>query len=436
MPKTRKTTFLIIFTTVSILLSAAVLENCAFLYLKITDAPDSRMLVEHFPAQFRLATETIRNVFPSLAPMQRTGKFLGFDFDPVLGFRQMEAIEEYGSLTKDQSQTVILTFGGSTTVKNNWPRHLIAAAQERGVKNSLYVINAGLWGYMNFNEKILFTSWLLPNLKERGITPDLVLTLDGVNDIWYRILSYFEYRNEKTDTWYSQYHGFHQHHDTDMQKLGTIPGAFKQLLANTANSCYALFLRCLPYSMKVLHTLAKKNIDQHPVYRDDTANTLKVYTIPAPAASRIITAFRTSLVDFYATAHVRGITFVSYLQPVSLKPYYTGTVPENFYYPGVDYMGENLYQANRFFTRLALHGIVRTHGLFSAADDMYQRLQKDYPGSFTSLISLFQGTGRMEELFKKDAIHYAPKGSKIIAAAIVDDLMKKGFLSSVQQATP
>jgi lysophospholipase L1-like esterase len=420
----------IIFWALIIMLPFVAIEILSFLSLSTFMRTKDDILIKNFPAQLNMKGDEIRKEFPTLAPRQRAGQFLGFEFDPAMGFSGLDALEWYGDKDNDLADKfIIVTFGGSTTVQENWPKYLIEYAKQSGVKDDIVVLNAGLWGYMTFNEKIYFSSWIIPMLTSMGAKPDLVLTMDGVNDIWYRILGYLEYKNMNAPKWFNQYHGYHQHHDSDMRIIRTISGSTKQLFANISKEVFQTSIRIMPYTMKVVQNIIKKKIENSDNIVVDNDNEPDTIKLDSPIEDRIIDGYNNSLLDFYAAADARDIQFVAYLQPILLKQYYPYEIPPSFHYPNINYMGKSLYRTNRHFSRLACNNIIQTDSLYKKTEHMYSRLNEKHSGHFKNIIDIFKKENCREEVFKGDAIHYSKTGSKVIARNIIEDLINKRILT-------
>lgn len=420
----------IIFWALIIMLPFVAIEILSFLSLSTFMRTKDDILIKNFPAQLNMKGDEIRKEFPTLAPRQRAGQFLGFEFDPAMGFSGLDALEWYGDKDNDLADKfIIVTFGGSTTVQENWPKYLIEYAKQSGVKDDIVVLNAGLWGYMTFNEKIYFSSWIMPMLTSMGAKPDLVLTMDGVNDIWYRILGYLEYKNMHAPKWFNQYHGYHQHHDSDMRIIRTVSGSAKQLFANISKEVFQTSIRIMPYTMKVVQNIIKKKIENSDSIVVDNDNEPDSIKLDSSIEDKIIDGYNNSLLDFYAAADVRDIQFVAYLQPILLKQYYPYKIPPSFHYPDINYMGKSLYRTNRHFSRLVCNNIIQTDSLYKKAELMYSRLNEKRSGHFKNIIDIFKKENCREEVFKGDAIHYSKTGSKVIARNIIEDLINKRILT-------
>lgn len=425
----------ILFSAITILLSIVMIELLMFFLLlsSIIKTPTSSILVKKFPAQIRMNYDEISKEFPTVSPIPTAGQFLGFDFDSAMGYRQLDALEWYGDSNNIENKTVVVTFGGSTTVKDNWPKYLRKYAEVENVKEDIVVLNAGLWGYMTFNEKIYFTSWILPMLEDKGIKPDIVLTMDGANDIWYRILAYTASKNEQQTIWNPQYHAYHQQHDIDMKKIRTVNGIMLQLLSNFAKIIYSTSIRILPYTLKVIEGFIRSSVENPIKYTTSDRAAPLVKKLPKDVENKIVGAFEYTLTDFLGSASIRDIQFVAYLQPVVLAKYYPYSMTKNHFYQGINYMGISLSRTNSMFTPLYCDYVVQTDEMYHQSDILYKRLNEQYPGHFKSMIDIFKDINKPEELFSKDAIHYNSLGKEIIAHAVIKDLIAKKILTVYSQ---
>ena len=164
------------------------------------------LLFEKFPAQLRLSTRDLLLMYrPMYKFSEQLGHFYEVDFDPAMGFRNDSlSVDWYGGDPKAPAgKFVIVALGGSTTYGDNWPTYLTKYAKEENVEQDLLVLNAGHPGFMTFQQKIYFSSWILPKLEKQNIKPNLVLTMDGVNDVHFRVESYTEYKKNGLPVWLS-----------------------------------------------------------------------------------------------------------------------------------------------------------------------------------------------------------------------------------------
>ncbi|MBF0118035.1 MAG: hypothetical protein HQK79_04315 [Desulfobacterales bacterium] len=390
-------------------------------------------LTEHFPAQLRLSWDDIRKQFPRSLPLMAAGKYMTYQYDPAMGFRLDDMFEWYGDRYNPNS-FLIVTLGGSTTVKDNWPAYLIKYAKMQGVEQSLVVLNAGLWGYMTFNEKIYLSSWILPMLNELNLKPNIVLSLDGVNDIWTRIMSYFEKENQNAPIWFSHYHDYHQHLDTDLRKLNTISHSSAQVLSVLARNLYDKYIYYIapifPYTTMSMIKAFRMFIQQAPSKETiKEISSKNIFSLKEEIEEKIVQAFQSNLLDLFGEVHIRGIQFVAYLQPVLLEKYYPYPVPDTFYYPNFNFEAMNLYRENRLFTRLTGNFVVKTEKIYDKSDMMYNQFNDLYPGHFKSLANIFKDNPAVDTLYSKDAVHYAQIGKELIAKTIINDLIEKNILT-------
>ncbi|MBF0179316.1 MAG: SGNH/GDSL hydrolase family protein [Magnetococcales bacterium] len=396
-------------------------------------------LMDRFPAQLRMSAEEIRKEFPRSLPMQRTGGYLTFPFDPVLGFRVTDNLEWYGGDANDtHNKFFIVTFGGSTTVGDNWPKYLKKYAQKEKIAQELVVLNAGHMGYTTFNEYIYLTDWILPMLERIGAKrPDLVLTLDGANDVWTRIFSYQEYRSQQAQIWYSHYHGYHQHLDTDLRKLNEPATQLRQLGAVLAMQLYDFSVNQLalviPYSLKTFLSLMRKQL-QPPPSLDDIRKLgeTNIVVLDEKMQDTLVKSFRDSLLDFHGVTAIRKIRFAAYLQPVLLDKYYPHDASPHLYYPNINFFSMNLYRVARQFTRLGGPYVVKTEPLYAKIEQMYQTLADEYQGAFVNITGVLHDLPDVAQVYNKDAIHYEIQAKERIAHAIIQDVSRKGILSSRQ----
>ena len=363
------------------------METSSFFLLKtllkqdITiDYYDSDRLLSNFPAQLRMSNDDIRKIFPRALPFSRIGNYLSFSFEPVLGFKADNNIEWYGAKDLEglNGKFLIVTFGGSTTVLDNWPKYLINCAEKEGVKQDIAVFNAGHWGYMSFNEKIYFTTYILPFLKKHNLKPDLVLSLDGVNDTWARIMGYFESRNNNSNIWYSQYHGYHQQLYSDINNLHKFSTLIEQLFSTGSRALYTFaihyFTPIFPYTMKtVLQTM--RMFLQRPA---SGMKKKKEVVLAGDVEDLMADGFKSCLLDFMGSAMVRDIEFVSYLQPVLLKRYYPHNVSESHTYPNFNYFGVNFASENRHWNRFNEGSIISTERLYEKYEKVFSDLAESY----------------------------------------------------------
>ncbi|MBX3176532.1 MAG: SGNH/GDSL hydrolase family protein [Candidatus Hydrogenedentes bacterium] len=96
-----------------------------------------------------------------------------------LGLRHLPGFVIYGEADNEHALTVV-ALGGSTTdplVEENWPRMLANQFAAAGIPARVY--NGGVAGYSSSQELLKLLRDVLP------LDPDLVISLNGVNDIGY-----------------------------------------------------------------------------------------------------------------------------------------------------------------------------------------------------------------------------------------------------------
>ena len=138
----------------------------------------------------------------------------------------------------------------------------------------------------------------------------------------------------------------------------------------------------------------------------------------------------TELIDFLGSCEVRGIRYISYLQPVILKDYYPLKLREGREFPTIEHIcryGFYLnFQENPF--GMGEDFILPSKHIFDEANRMYADLNKKYPGHFESLTKIFLNVEN--DVYIDDGIHYNKEGNKMIAGTVMQDLIDKGIFKS------
>jgi len=363
-----------IFTAIVIFFFYCIIELFSYFVLNnITTIQEkewgkAEQLTKKFPAQLRMSKSELFAEFSDLSLIQRTGQFLSFEFDPLLGYRKLDFQRWYGGDKSDiHDKFVIVCFGGSTTQLDNWPKYLNKYAQQAGVTEDILVLNAGVAGYNTISEMLYFSRWILPWFTKQNKKPDLILTLDGVNDIWYRIFSYLFVQRKNIPIWYTDYHGSHQKHDFDMQNMRNLSSSFKQFAANLLHETRYIAIRIAPYSMRLLEYGARffmrKKANSSKVVIPPTEN------LPIEIEQQIVESYQNSLTDFFAIANQRNIDFVAYLQPVVLPKYYPHPIPDNYPFKGIDHMGAKEYSSIGGITDLVSNRTISTASMYEQIKD-------------------------------------------------------------------
>lgn len=274
------------FTILLITIVGLEITSCLVLLVGIVPSSDaSRLLLAKFPAQARLSGDVLHGVLSKASYQFGTDRhFYNFDFDPVLGYRQLSYLKwhtvakesenfqigsaaawwnELGGAAK--GKFLIVALGGSTTASSqtgNWPRHLPALLARARPDLETIVLNAGHNGFSTFQEKIFLSTWVLPFLEGQGLRPDLVLTLDGVNDVHFGIAGYLAFKQGGLPYWYSHYNGFHQVLERNIKTLDTVGGSLSNVVQVVGLSRWALGLasvaeRVIPYTVEVFNGMRR-----------------------------------------------------------------------------------------------------------------------------------------------------------------------------------
>jgi hypothetical protein len=413
-------------------------------------------------------------------------------------------------LDEPNADFFICCLGGSTTAgRENWPNYLQKYAQKANVKEKIGVVNAGIPGYMSFNQQIFLTSWVMGKF---GYRCDAVASLDGVNDIHFRIAAYTESLKYGTE-WIPAYHGFQQKLLYDVGHLMTSRGAQEHFSAyilspilykvskvfpytvhlllrakkilNRSKRKQGAFELDVPYSPKqiitftpapqperfelskqTLNNLRNEGLPKHtskllkplkykefvgedefleaiegqiesqqlatyqqlilkhakkpqPPVRTKVISVEGEKIIPEEVEDQIIRAYSSSLLDLAAICQIRGIPFVSYLQPVHLQRYY------NHAYP---YANAANYIPTMISWQLGGNYKIDVQSLYVKTEHLYENLQKEYPQHFSNFIFLFKEKGQLQ--LYKDPVHYTTAGSEMIAESLIKDLIRRGILTT------
>jgi hypothetical protein len=262
---------------------------------------EKKILNKTFPIHIRGSSRDFSFLFPNLLLSDKNLHFCTFDFDPVLGFIDLSMPEFYyanqinpmkplknmffdplekgtgldptsisifsqywNTLPKDE-RFLILAFGGSTTRRHNWPIFLSYVVQMKLPYKKIVVLNAGHDGFSSFNEKIFFTHWILPVLEANKIRPNLVISLDGVNDIGFGMAGYMYSKKTNAPYWYKNYHGYHQRLTDEVKKIHNGRLGFF-LDQHTKFFVGRIITRIFPYTLKNFILSA-----QQPILQKSTA---------------------------------------------------------------------------------------------------------------------------------------------------------------------
>lgn len=437
------------------------------------------LALRKFPPQFRMTNADILTAHQvaTNAGSDPTlwQSVMGFQYEPVLGFIDVSGTgwvsthpgQKYSRFDRDrasitdkngavleafrdyaQKKFVIVTLGGSTTFgEKSWPSKLQEYTKAQGLSPEVAILNFAVPGYETFNSKVLLTSHILPALEERGITPNLILTLDGPNDFNYGFSSYLHYKKTNAANWFSNYHGWQQEHASHVEKLendlstsihqvgrlfGTSPMGKGLIIALYRLMPYTAWVasRAMSYSSEKraaaplprtpidpLRTILSFKVD--PSTGDETA------AIPPEAERRILKKMEGNLVDLMGMSHIRKLPLYAFLQPVLLKDYYPfADARVKTEYPNANYGCRVLYKASQGRTCASFP--VDWQPIVHQSERLYKQLNTTYPGHFLSLTDLFKNV--KEEAFIADSMHFTDSGHQLIAEKITSVLVANKHL--------
>lgn len=412
------------FTIIFALLCAALLEllSAAGLLIFYRGDKSGATLLSRFPAQLRMgADELARAAFEN--PKAGSRMMTPYSFDPVMGFRDMGSVTWVKRKTTKTNFTVCC-LGGSTTAGRNWPVYLEQFAKKEGVTENIAVLNAGVPGYMSLNQHILLTSWVMG---KNNMKCDAVVSMDGVNDIHFRVASYIEAKKHGDD-WVPAYHAFHQKMERGVRGLMTPRGAFSHVISVfVSESAKPFAARVMPYTTRLIvdaaagaskkrRYSAKKLVP--PYMRDLKLNARSEFELPGGVEDEIVRAYRNSALDLAGAMKIRGVPFVSYLQPVNLSAYYNN--------PNMPHDAANAVP-RQIASGMGGDFNIDVATIYKKTEGLYKELQISNPENFGSLITLFKPVQKDWWVYM-DTVHYNETGSKYVAWAVVRDLVNRGIL--------
>lgn len=402
------------FTALTFLVFLSCLEFFAavVLFKFFSGEENVKNLLTRFPAQLRMSGDKISESFMDRTLIEKT------NFDPAMGFRTEKFLVKLGSENPDLT---ICALGGSTTAGDNWPVYMEKYAELENVREKITVVNAGVPGYMSTNQQDYLTNWVMGL---NNINCDVVLSLDGVNDIHFRVAAYL-YALKSETRWIPGYHGYQQKLDHDIRKMteGATPlrmalGAFVENVRSGKSS----LSRVMPYStMLVIRRLNAKNqragsqkviriLKEKNLLHGDLAE------LPKDVQFEILRAYRNSILDLAGACDIRGVPFISYLQPIHLDRYCSCTKPRVNAAQDVQ---------KKIGHQLSLDIGVDVKRMYEETEKLYQGLEEEHPENFGNLIYLLKGID--EELYV-DTVHYTREGKELIAQAMIKDLLSRNIL--------
>ena len=325
-----------------------------------------------------------------------------------------------------QDRFVVIACGGSTTTFNtNWPFFLEAELHKAGLSRSILTINLGQPMHSSFDQFFLLDRFL-NEAAEHAIKPDLVLSLDGTNDIGYRIQAYiWALRCDNSDASCPNEVRLLDQIGQRRTYPATSPGPYRDVL------------------------LAKS----------DKFADLTYVPLPEELEDRIIEAFAATLGAFRRLCAGRGIRCIDFLQPVLLKQWSGHRVAQlrqqlrnetdefrlDSAAKGKPIAEEAAFDLVRRRHNIRLHigeGAAiqddpRTRGpyvfdwasIYQKSSKLWSNLAKrDSSADSADLSTLFAEDAG--QVFLADGVHYTLEGSRKIAAAIAEKVVKSVIVNS------
>ncbi len=327
-----------------------------------------------------------------------------------------------------QNRLVVIACGGSTTTFNtNWPYFLEAELQKIGFPRPVVTINLGQPMYSSFDLYFLLERFL-SEAGEHEIKVDLVLSLDGANDIGYRIQAFI---------WTVRYGNSDACCSNEIRLLDQLARRRKYPSVNAG-----------PHR-EVLVTKSDKFAD------------LTRVPLPQELEDGIIDCFAATLGAFRRLCASHGVRCIDFLQPMLLDQWSsrrTAQLKERFrneteelrrvsVAKGVPIAEELAFDVVRRRHNIRLHigegpaiqDDPRTRGpfvfdwapIYGKCSRLWSELAKREGRLYFFDLStlLAEETG---EVFLLDGVHYTLPGSRKIATAIADAVM----VSIVDNADP
>ncbi len=319
----------------------------------------------------------------------------------------------------------VVTFGGSTSVfRFNWPGWLQQAARAQGHDARFLVLNLAQPGATSKTMNEFFTEWA-PRLDEAlgGRRPDLVVSLDGFNDVYRGVASWIEYSRSGAAGWnYSlnDHELLESYAELQRGPRAALRTAAASLLPPALDSAVRRFaVRAMPHMLAVL-----LGARQEPfALRQEPGIAEPILDVPQTVRERVFAAFESHLTALAGNVSARGSAFHAFLQPIALSSYYPFNPKRQTEY-------RDAHHAMRVFAIAGPAGGRFRLGpadLYEDAERLYAELDAgETPGRFTNLSRIFATAD--EDLYSGDSIHYSPEGSRRIAAAIVERLARSGEL--------
>lgn len=314
---------------------------------------------------------------------------------------------------------VILACGGSTTTFNtNWPYFLEAELQKMGFSRPVLTINLAQPMFSSF-DLFFLTERFLAEAREHGVETNLILSLDGANDVGYRIQNFIM----------TLRHGNSDAHSPNEVRLLDQLARRRDYPAANAGSFHAVWV-----------TVADKFAD------------LTRVPLPSELEDGIVDCFAATLGAFRHLCKNHGVPCINFLQPILLEQWSsqrTQRMKQSFRHQieklKLDFADDGTSLSDdEAFDIVRRRNNVRLHIGECGAINEDPRVQGAFVYDLTSVYrkcsELWSDLGRQEgeayfvdlstlfaeettEVFLLDGVHYTLAGSEKIAMAIANSIV-------------
>lgn len=320
-----------------------------------------------------------------------------------------------------QDAVTIFAVGGSTTAFDvNWPSFIAEELRAAGCSKPVIVVNLGQPEFSTFDQYFLVREFLA-TATQHGLKPDLIVSLDGANDIGYRIVAIIN------------------------AALDLEPGAPNEARLLDGRAYPRRYDR-LPLPNDLLEQLKSKP-ERAPV------DELPLVNFPAEIRENLVGCFAETLGAFRELAAEAGVPCVDVLQPM-LKP---RERPRRETHLRAKYAAEfdefrarlreagtsiedryafDVFRRQRWLRMSLEEGgavniepsrrcgcLIDWSPLQLNARDFWAHQSAQDPGSFLDLLNLLETSDA--DPYLDDGVHYTLDGARRIAAAIAGFVMAR-----------
>lgn len=331
---------------------------------------------------------------------------------------------------------IFVTFGGSTTAFTiNWPYFLYDAAKESKLNDDFLVINLGQGGAVVSGHTQMLSDWYPRLVEYLGRKPEVVLSMNGTNDMTLNAIAYSDYKLGRVPIWNYMSNayessGIRQQISSQQQALSSSFYAFISQIVNPAGITH-IAIRVFPYTSALIVPGNFSKIEEKlesSYLAEENGET--VFNLPEEAQKKIMDHYDSRLRAWYGNVRARHVCFMEFLQPFALNGVYPfnaqrksalgwkslGSMPKSLAL-GSDSMGGQY--------------VIGPESYFYRARDLYKTLNtelggKDKSASFIDITDAFYT--KKKDLYSDDSIHYSEEGSRLIAKNILTQVARKGYL--------